>query len=454
MNIIEHFDNLPDDVHLEVFKYLRINDKIKLERVNKRWQSNCDGALRRSQSLIVVLPRCWFTANFGVQCIYKRHFLSSQDTLTLPQVKGSMRTTSRRSEYMVTIEKVLKRTPNLKVFAMKRIDRQVLDLLATNCPNLEHLVVKLKCTIGGTVRLPSLTCVSGPVEYLNAASYESLTFRENNLFQTLKAIQLIKGKLNVFKSDTDYLETPIIDAVAEECSKSLKFLRSTSLINQHTLGTIFSFTNLEGIDITLNGQSTMNKLINAVKMGMPKLAFVYLRLVHQQFPDVMPQAEESLAKLIMLVGFKMRLFGIETFCLKSFKVILKQLAASCPQIEAISIRETNGFGVSTPKFEGFKKLGKLRCIRLEADINGDLSLVLIDILTNCPKIRYASPSRVVYLDAKAKIFAARYAKSHPRRHIILANSKRICKNYADNLEFRRYYPFDHIKRNVLHKMLH
>lgn len=447
-SLVTSFDQLPDDVHFELFKYLRSYDKVRCERINSRWHQNLARVWAKQSSLVVIGKDSGKTRQrsvaaingkdlrwgAGCNCHKLDHRFFVCDVIRLVGDELELQNSIMRS--------VLRRCKNLKAFWLRgRCPAGLGSLLNEFCPQLEHIEiggidnikpeniedifefkpVNLSCFLLNQnlkVALETIVC-----KFLDICEHlQTFTMPETShpLIKTIinKPIRY----LTVGEDDSDIFG-PLVEQVAKKCPQ-LQKLSMDCEIQEDTLRCIVdSMVNLKELDIRLISDNQTRMLIPGHLAKLTKLEKLKLCLFFDYGNGEKWEPDDRyIIELIARVGGRLKKLYINTNDI-SFSAFTKIATESCPNLTELVFWNLSYMDldfVSLPHLPILGSLKKLRKINLELNFKAtqeERAANLKELLDNCTKLKYINFGDDFDVTNSVLMVLKHYAGKHPKRVI-------------------------------------
>lgn len=442
--VTDHFDHLHNDVHFEVFKYLDVSDKIKFERVNTRWQDTLADLLRRQKS--VVISEFGVNLGNGPECPNKRHSYHSQDAVAIIRLKRPKGVSKVQLARSVT-RKVLSKMPNLKAFytvCLHNVD----DILAELCKNLEHLSCNIRSNVNVNISQLKLSCLAGVREPRDYDFFKQIKFYQNQSGFNEDNVQVFNDNLTAFESNCGITLT-MYKQLAIKCGTSLKYLKIHKYTDDLKLSCISQLTNLLGLELVIYDDHNLNALTHYIT-NLSKLVIFDVKIDNVTFG-----IEKWFQTFTEQMGGNLQYLGIHSEHLP-FCAFVEHVANNCKKLKAISFkRSVVGCLNFDLLIQKLSQLTKLRSVNFNTCFHflSRNDLIVKQLLKNCPKLRHIRGGNEVMLSQYTKKIITKFAATHPKRKIVVFNSTKIRKIYAENLEFRQHLNFSVVASEIFAELL-
>lgn len=431
--LTEQFEDINEDMIINIVAYLPYKDRIRLERVNRRFKTYVDFAFAQ-QKVLVTSYIALFTNNV---CDEKKHQYYSSDLFV---DTGTDYLYANRNSYQV-----LRRCRNLRTLYWNShpLATNWGDKLAKVCPLLEHVYFRDLMTFAGfssyqmhlakEETMCNIKCIylgNDDEELSDEYDKEIAVFLKNcprlsnffnfSCFNTQASLGEILHKLNILElSSLDNMEDDI-DMIREK-GINLKRLLINEAVTKSQLDQLVALPKLKHLSVSSDPEN-MYALLKRDKQWdtiewIPSSECKY--------------RQEDLSYVLGAIGRKLRALKLAEFNLKS--VSLSRLAEQCPNLQELSIYSSRPI-VSDIVVAHLAKLTKLRTLELrDTRMTSD---GIIELLDNLPKLKKVSLAMFKATDEILDSFA-KYASNHPKRRIILQLDYGILNNYRRLADLRQ-----------------
>lgn len=343
---VSHFDKLDLKVQLNVLKYLKLEERVKLERINKMWQMQLLPCLWKKQTAIHFVGVKNVNLLRGCACLDESHQLRHADELIVGESKGELR-------FGDTIKVLVKCTELRALYWSATINFGFGELLLygrlklNKLEHLEHLSLVNKIDLEileGFLEVSSrLKCLAFSSDCIAHFDKERLiTFLRRSIKLESFSWQVRVEDLNLadlkrmfYGKDMKQVNFHPISSEMDDfnqCLNAFKNLQSATLNGPFVKYGRTQLKALRCIEIKLEDAKTANQLIDALK----KNAFSEkLKTLHLKTSSI---GKKTIGELVKSIAMKCTKLQEIVLCFESFSlpVQLSQLAG-CQQLRTLRI---------------------------------------------------------------------------------------------------------------------
>lgn len=373
-----NFDTLPDDVHLEMFKYITFLDRVKWVRVNQRWKANLLDMFDRTKSLRFFKDDAYYHEQ---ACLNPRHAFQRNDAIDMSKFKCDV--------HAMVIKQTLKRTPNVLALNFKNLDQFAFEI-GQNALALEHIQFQKFFTESSEdsededegkvttsdyhdsslldkIRTRFVTCYLGPTP-------------SNGMFEFTHQLEQLYVEIYLFNqidnltsgltwlSINGLIKPADMKTIVTKCPK-LKFLSLDHCCQESFAELKGNLNDLVSLDIGFGynmvaDHQFADSLINTLG-HLTKLEALSM-VVPVENPEEPGNSEAALFKVIEHFGRKLKYLMVHAMeppidVAKFQKLVIQ----NCPKLRAISLVFPPGPNIPPEYFlQGFSDLKKLRIFDL------------------------------------------------------------------------------------------